>query len=254
MVEISGSTLSHIPSEIFTKFFPTVKYFHLHDSKELNSLERSSFKNAHQLQILWLEKNSFKNLDEFLFAEAPNLEYLTLPENQIESIQSKTFHGLKKLKTLCLVRNKLKFLPIGTFEKLESLEEIFLLWNPLKVVDNWFESNGNLKIVSFHDNQIHEVHPKLFDKNPNLDFADFRKNDCVDHEFNENFTGYNQIMSQCFENYKKTCDRCPCKNNYRTFEVILLIWQIGLFIFSAVLTVFYFRISQKFKLCLERTV
>lgn len=248
MVEISKSHLTFIPNEIF-KQFPDLIYFYLHHCEKLNTLERSFFENAKNLKILWLDDNKFKILNQSVFAEAAKVEYLNLRNDQIEMIHLKAFDGLERLKALSLISNMIKFLKIDTFKNLVTLEEVFLIYNKLKIVDNVFKTNQNLKIVSFFGNEIEKIHPKIFSGDPELQIVDldFRNNVCINSEFKNGFiSNFTQNMSQCFYNF---CENCSCVMILIP-SIILLTWQIGILIFTALLIVLYVRLSRKLKLCI----
>jgi len=71
-------------------------------------LHRGAFRGASAVEIVNLERNHLKRLEENVFAGLVNLKKLFLARNQLTLIDPKAFRKLRQLDTLILKANMLR--------------------------------------------------------------------------------------------------------------------------------------------------
>lgn len=201
MVWIEYSEMKLVPSVIFNEF-PNLDYFVMVDSK-VQSIERSSFRNAYNLKKLTFDKVYMPWVGPLWFADITSLEYLSLINCDINRIETHAFQELDFLRGLYLNGNRMIVLEEHILQPLVNLEQLSLNDNRLKVlVGNLFVNNTKLKIASFRGNKIFVVDSNMFSHNHDLKFVDFRENSCIDKQFditNGYLDDLNKSLNSCSE-------------------------------------------------------
>lgn len=155
--------------------FPKLVNLVAQDSK-IAFVKRGNFDNLLSLEILKLDHNQITELSSDVFSDLEKLLKLDLSFNRLVMLEKETFRNLKKLKLLALNDNKIEKLSASVFKATRQLEVVLLQNNKIKYIGSSLQKTL-----------------------PKLKFANFRKNDCIDGQFNETSVGQIDatILSHC---------------------------------------------------------
>jgi hypothetical protein len=194
----------------------------------ITSLAGSTLNALTQLRFLTITNTNIRNLHPELFANQVNLINLNLNNNQIEA------------------------LPVGIFSQLINIGSESIVFgirifgnNIQRLNINSFGQHPQLRYIDFQQNRINEIERGIFSRfHPNLDFANFRQNVCINRTF---FNGVNldndDSLTLCFNNWAGITtttqmtttttaapDEIPtttpggCGCNFRNFEIFVIIF------------------------------
>ena len=124
-LDLSGNSLSSLPSETFTQL-PTLTSINLSG----NSLTTVPSGLPAGLNALDLSDNSIVSLSDEAFNSLAQLDTLDLSDNSVESLPDSVFNGLAQLGALDLSDNSIGSLPDGVFNSLTQLGTLKLAGNP----------------------------------------------------------------------------------------------------------------------------
>lgn len=201
-VEFTFSNISHIPEQIFRKFF-NLEYLSV-NGVGLKNLH--TIRNASELKVILANNNQITALEADTFINSVELEILSFRKNQISEINVQAFHNLGQLRELYLADNKISALHMNTFGSLISLEILSLSGNLLSHIDlELFHANRELREVLLYDNKLTAIHPQTFNNMESLFNLELHGNLCVDKDIrldDENFEeSINNELKVCYESY-----------------------------------------------------
>ncbi|XP_074025539.1 uncharacterized protein [Leptinotarsa decemlineata] len=108
---------------------------HIANNHSKLSIGTSTFKNAVNLKVVYIEQSRIQRLLEGTF-EGLELEMIIIDYNGIEKIDPGSFHNLRLLEILSLVGNRLKTIPKGVFKDLPRLSFLDLSMNEISLIDD----------------------------------------------------------------------------------------------------------------------
>lgn len=104
---------------------------------------------------LYLDGNSFPELQSHAFIGRKRLKVLHLNHSRIEVLHNRTFYGLLELEVLQLQNNQLRALNGNEFQGLDNLQELYLQHNAIASIDTLtFTHLYHLKILRLDHNAI----------------------------------------------------------------------------------------------------
>jgi len=173
-----------------------------------------------------------KNLHKNTFKLLGHLEMLSVQDTRVKALDPELFAGLTSLSDLNLNYNFLNQLPAGIFASLVNIGSksefhgIHMFANNLQRLNaNFFGQHPHLRTIDFSSNLIEEVERGIFNKfHSNLTFVNFQKNFCVDQLFiNVVNLDEDDRLTLCFNNW---ASKTPggCGNNFKKFEVFVIIF------------------------------
>ncbi|XP_035660561.1 leucine-rich repeat-containing protein 24-like isoform X2 [Branchiostoma floridae] len=136
---------------------------------KITMIQKGTFKNLPQLQILDLSKNQITMIQKGAFENLPQLQILILSSNQIRMIQAGTFVNLPLLQKLYLHNNQITMIQKGAFENLPQLLILHLSNNQITMLQASLLVNlPLLQTLFLHDNQITMIQAGTFVNLPKL--------------------------------------------------------------------------------------
>ena len=107
------------------------------------------------LEIIHLERNRLKNIDDHLFHHSFNLRELYLNNNELTSLKGNLLKNLTKLEILNVSFNKIDTIDDKIFKELKNLKQILLNNNELNCLnDQIFLGAANLEKIALHSNNF----------------------------------------------------------------------------------------------------
>ena len=162
-----------------------MKYLNLGDNA-IKTIDKNSFKDLGELELLSLSKNQIEFLSEKVFAPIVKLNHLFLGQNPIEVLNPKIFDSLVNLEAISLSENKLQFLHPKTFEKLVNLKNISLTGNALEEVGaNTFGNNRKLEWLFLGNNKLKSIESNVFNDLNVLKYIELRNNTCINEFYHK---------------------------------------------------------------------
>lgn len=175
-------TVEYLPGNL-TELFPYLKTLKVKKCG-LKSLLRAT--EYHGLRRFYLGFNEIDRIPDIYFWHFCELEILSLFGNRIVDIPNMAFRDLISLKGLSLSSNRLRKLNSNQFRNCIRLETIDLDNNLLEHIDsNLFDYNVKLKRIDLRSNLINSIGDTFLSALPNLVFALFQNNQCIDNSFPE---------------------------------------------------------------------
>ncbi|XP_067118807.1 protein toll-like [Centruroides vittatus] len=140
-------------------------------------ISKDLFRHVKQLQVLRLNDNRIRKLDDESFSYLSNLTHLELGGNPIEVLPEKVFFRLYNLKVLHVYKIQLKNLSTDVFKDLSSLKILDISSNYLeKLPDSIFDSLLNVEQVNLRSNKLKYLPEDLFTSTLKLKVLDFGRN------------------------------------------------------------------------------
>lgn len=193
-------TVDYLPGNL-TQFFPYLKTLTVKKCG-LKSLLRST--EYHGLHRLYLGFNEIDRIPVVYFWHFCKLEILSLFGNRIVEIPQMAFRDLISLKRLSLNSNRLRKLHLKQLVNCVQLEMIDLDNNLLETIDSrLFDYNVKLKRIHLRSNFIFSIGNDFLSALPDLEFALFQNNKCIDDSFPETESDKNkslEIIQSIFRN------------------------------------------------------
>lgn len=156
-IDLSHNLLTTIPNTFFTNRSTHLTSISLSNNR-ISSIEKNSFDNLTQLEVLRLFKNKISSIPKELFRKLTALKELDLSRNRLESLEGLAFHGLESLQILKLRKNQLTNLFDGTFWGLNKIESLSLDFNNLTAIrKGWLYGLASLNQLILSHNQIQEI-------------------------------------------------------------------------------------------------
>ncbi|XP_007521086.1 nephrocan-like [Erinaceus europaeus] len=167
---ISHSKIQHLQLSNFIQMLALEDFILLASGTE--SVENGTFKTLSTLKTLELWKNKLRCVPSALPA---TLEVLKLNDNSIRVLQESDFEGLKKLKTLELKNNLISSLSPSTLSALVSLQNLVLDGNNIQSMRAPLPL-PHLKHMSVENNKLHVILSSFFTSLESLQFLSFSGN------------------------------------------------------------------------------
>ena len=186
-IKLSGNPLNRnskynfkrINSNTFTGL-NKLEILYLNDN-QIKVIDERLFENLSNLKELDLFRNKLKRIDSNTFKRITKLEKLTLGANQIEVIDERSFESLTNLKELILYGNQPKRIDSNTFKGLTKLEQLYLNSNQIEIIDERsFESLTNLRYLSLSYNKLIEIDRKCFEPLKSIEMIEIYENEGLD--------------------------------------------------------------------------
>jgi Leucine-rich repeat (LRR) protein len=132
-------------------------------------IENDFFLGLANMNSLFLNQNSIKDIEPFSFKDLKKASILSLMSNRLTFIRNNTFNGLvNNVGVLGLESNDISYLELDAFRGL-GFKEINLNNNNLKILRKGvFSQAYNLQILYLDSNQIEEIESKTFFDNEKL--------------------------------------------------------------------------------------
>ncbi|KAJ8047434.1 Leucine-rich repeat-containing G-protein coupled receptor 4 [Holothuria leucospilota] len=138
-------------------------YLDLSDNK-IHKLHKDTFRDLSTLEILDLSSNRLKFIPSNFFNTSNNahqVQVLLLQRNQLTYLPENVFLGLPQLEILCLFDNNIQEMADHSFAGTSEVR-IYLFGNNLSALENSSFSNENIKEIHLYGNNITEINDTAF--------------------------------------------------------------------------------------------
>jgi hypothetical protein len=185
VAQIEKCSIRHIGNEFQGLNELQVLYL---DNNKIRTIDDQAFKDNSKLTFLSLLDNNINYVNPVWFEHLTSLRTLYLDDNDIRYIDPLTFTSLVSIENIDLRSNEISYLDPKTFENLLKLKNFTVAHNHLTVIEkDLFKTNVNLHRVVFDFNNIQFMDPDMFDGRDNMFMVDLKGNPCVSRYFSNNF-------------------------------------------------------------------
>ena len=216
-LSMSNNKLSKVPKAI--SYLTLLQNLDL-SNNSIKELEQPNFRGLSNLKLLSLNHNSIGNITMEVIPRLPKLEYLDLSHNNIDGVEHRSFEPLTELISLNLSHNSLHDINglVLSLYKLQylnvsrnaltwfdyslipvDLKELDISYNQVKVLDNYYEVHGKLKLrklIASHNN-LTAISPTSLSNG--IEYVDLSHNS-IDYVSSKTFLHKGQINLINFEN------------------------------------------------------
>ncbi|XP_066246926.1 protein artichoke-like [Euwallacea similis] len=133
------------------------------DNNVIRSLHNHSLKGQSNVQIMWLGHNRLKKIERTLFKDLHQVQKVYLNNNSIAFLEDRAFEAMRTLKFLDLNTNHVKQITLKTFAELHELEELNLSHNLIEKIEGRALINlKKLRILDLSFNPLEVLHDSIF--------------------------------------------------------------------------------------------
>lgn len=195
----------------------------------LSEILDNTFKDAENLETLYIYESGFKLLPPFAFNGTKKLTSIHIYDCNVEVIDENAFAGMDMLSYLMISKSKLRSLPPNVLRPLTSLRSIMFQDASIETIPSRLFSNNNmLEHILLDNNRITAISRNFVDHlRPRLQWLFLSNNICTNTTINWfeklqlKWTEIDSALEPCYRNYESTEDVCrqycsmstPCNNN-----------------------------------------
>lgn len=123
---------------------------------EIDDIKEGAFKGCKLLEIIELERNKLKQLNQYTFARLHKLRDINLAYNNLTVLQTSVFTHIPELRYLNVSHNQIEGLQRGGVLPLRSLHSLDISYNNLKYLDykQLFDHAPGLVLIHLENNSL----------------------------------------------------------------------------------------------------